>query len=49
MEAFNDRYAGMEYEAIDFYDMMGDMLYYEWIFIFATVMVLMLQKVSKSK
>jgi hypothetical protein len=49
MDAFNERYADMDYGAIDFYDIMGDMLYYEWIFLFASIFVLMLNRSIKPK
>lgn len=47
--AFNDRFDAMDYGTADFFDMMGDMLYYEWIFLAGTLVVSMMWRISSSK
>jgi hypothetical protein len=46
MQPFNERYDAMDYGAVDFYDMFGDMLYYEMLFGFFTIIVYILWKVD---
>lgn len=41
---FNDRYDAMDYGAADFFDLMGDMLYYEWIFIAGSMLISVIWK-----
>lgn len=49
ISAFNDRYDAMDYGAADFFDMMGDMLYYEWIFLGGSLLVSFMWRISSKK
>jgi hypothetical protein len=39
----------MDYGAADFFDMMGDMLYYEWIFLAGSLLVSFMWSITSKK